>query len=464
MLQCKVMKSMYIYMLHCGDDNNNGTIDNPVKTIKRATEILESKTTEAKEKIIVIISNLDLNTQEYLSGSSITPVVTSNDGYNDFQRYIELKDSTNNIGQNLIFKNIQLKSIYGEKNIFANGYNLTIDEGVETNVDDAKYKINIYGGSYTDNIGSGNNINVEINSGRWSYIYGGNYSGFVNGTIVRDEKTGSIIGSTTGSMINVTINGGKFNCVYGGGNSSRITARKINVTINGGTINSVFGGSYVSSSSIYKSVIEVNIIGGEILGYKTYNQEGKEQQNEGYVCGASRTGKIYGITTEVNIGSKEDTQNGPKVMYVLGGSIGSVIENKIPQGEDVINVTNVNIYGGTVESGIYGGNMNASASLKGNTNVNIIGGKVNGVIGGSYAGYLEGNTNVKVTGGSSVYCYAGSSRGEIKGNTNLEVTGGSISSIAYGGSKIGNITGNTNIEIIEVKDHINITSILQKPK
>lgn len=431
MLQCKVMKSMYIYMLHCGDDNNNGTIDNPVKTIKRATEILESKTTEAKEKIIVIISNLDLNTQEYLSGSSITPVVTSNDGYNDFQRYIELKDSTNNIGQNLIFKNIQLKSIYGEKNIFANGHSLTIDEGVETNVnDEGKYKINIYGGNHTANIGTGNNINIEINSGRWTNIYGGNYQGTITGIKTQDEATTS--------KINVTINNGTINSVYGGNNKGTITGRKINVTINDGTINSVFGGNY--SGTINDSAVEINVIGGEILGYKTYNEEtGKAQQNEGHVCGGSRTGIINETSTTVNI-------NGGNMYYVLGGSVGAIMNSCN---------TNVTVFNGKVESVVYGGSMNTSAhitestNVENVTNVNIKGGEANGVYGGSHNGKITGNTNVIIEGGTIVYAYggSGSDNGEITGNTNLEITGGTITSLAYGGSNKGYITGDTKFKV-----------------
>lgn len=256
-----VSDCVYINSIY-GDDSNSGEITAPVKTIARASEIIKGNPIKKK---VVTTSNLDLNieTRKEIDTSDIYTVITTTDGIINFQKYVDLAKTTNNIYQNIEFADIDIISSSGTKNIYLNGNKLKINNSVKTSG-----TISLYGGSSSRSITG--DTNIDIYGGTWSYIYGGSssgnitgntfvniYDGTFNGNIYGGSTTGSITGNTT-----VKISGGNIQgSVYGGSNRGSITG-DTHINISGGTlISNIYGGS--SRGSIEGNT-HINISGGNI--------------------------------------------------------------------------------------------------------------------------------------------------------------------------------------------------------
>lgn len=123
--------------------------------------------------------------------------------------------------------------------------------------------------------------------------------------------------------------------------------------------------------------------------------------------------------------------------------------------------TNVNIYGGTINGGIYGGGYGATdyyekataankskfltvASVYGNTNVNIYGGNIGGNIYGGGAGVAATGTAGSATEFIDI--------AKVYGNTNVTIAptdpDWTFTGNIYGGGALGSVDGNTNVTIL----------------
>ena len=356
----------------------------------------------------------------------------------------------------------------------------------------------INGETYTevngDNYDSGCNENIE------EFFGGGNLApitGTLNTTIACGAGTfGEVYGGSKLAAItgNVTLNiqGGAYNYVYGGskgaaGTAANITG-KVTLNLEGGIINYAFGGSNVNGNITDTIVVNVidyelancglqvdTIFGGSNLA--TYNPTDATitspivnvvhvKDNDGV------TGSVFGggnqaevsSNAKVNIGYdattmavflpeeyRYDTLTTFPKTYVSGNVFGG-------GNEAGVGSTLINMYNGTVMTGMYGG-CNTQGTVAGNSQVNVFDGTLgaaNNTTGVLYGGGLGQNTKVSgdvavAINGAAVTVngdvYGGSAKGLVNctdpvsgdpthngtSKTEVTLTDGTINGNLYGG-------------------------------
>ena len=251
-----------------------------------------------------------------------------------------------------------------------------------------------------DDVGSS-----DITSIYWAYR--GNVFGGGSGIGLIDENTPESYSSVAGSVTQKTrvrINGGTIhNNVYGGGNLATVGPPTFGET----------------DCPINLTIAKIDIVGGNIGLNNTTSEYG------GRVYGSSKgmksnTSKFANFAlcpyTVVNVRdsiSGRAIVSSPVIYNAVygGGEYGQVglVDAKQPK----IHNTKVNIDGGTIKKGVYGGGQGAysstyddrvSGKIMGSTEVNLMGGTIGvsdgnyaaTIFGGSRSAFIADNTHVKV--------------------------------------------------------------------
>lgn len=436
-------------------------------------------------------ANTSINTSNiYLRGATVTDLYGgSNQSGTATTTNVNVESGTvsnifggNNVGGNCVTSNVNITggaistAVYGggnEVNTTTTNVNLYNNEGTIPNVYGGGNKAgatttnvktltrsgsnnvnvtNLFGGSYgyvnpsTSAVyGNVTDSYIEINTGTFENIYGGNDSAakttnshitFNNGT-VEDLFGGGNLAET--DVTNVSINGGTATNAYGGGNLATVVTS--NITTSGGNVTNGFGGGNQASVT----TTNFNIVGGNITNaYGGGNQAGCTTANittteggNGVVTnlfgGSNASGSIPNAYIIINSGTTDNVYGGnnqggitttPTIVMNSG-----VVNNIYGGGNNAnVNVTDITVNGGTVTGSVYGGGNNAAVST--NSNVKILGGTINNnVFGGGNNGTISGDTNVIINNGNilhSAYAGGNGTTATVFGNTNIYVGGDSI--------------------------------------
>ena len=338
------------------------------------------------------------------------------------------------------------------------------------------------------------NTNVTIEGGTLtskvnSYVYGGcNINGNVVGNITVDANGGTVSNdlfgggqgsvTTTQGNVTVTIDGGTIgNDVYGGsalGQVNNETADLTKVNLKSGTVTgNLYGGGMgdvVDHTDIWGQVngnVEVHVNGGtvtgSVFGCNNYNEQPagtvKVYINETTAGTMSIGGNVYG-------GGNVAYYDGTPEVYIQNGTI----DNKVFGGGNNISIankgvggSNVQMTGGTVLGGIYGG-CYTDGDVTGNSMVTITGGTIGAtgvgkeghIFGGGYGEATKVAGNVTVTFGNIDAApsdnpkligdlYGGSALGNVNTATS-DVTPYTTTIYIYNGEITGPNVGNVHLE------------------
>ena len=232
------------------------------------------------------------------------------------------------------------------------------------------------------------------------------------------------------------------------------TRGMVNATFYGHSTLNMFGGTIESGAFVSA---------GGISGLK--NSDGKYYTNDQYIPYVDNTA------------SAKYPYMGIKYQpYDAGKTITKVTSSMYKANEEIDlaeTVTAMNIYGGTIKGGLYGGSYGYSAemdvsvtmagagSLWGETNVNVYGGTIEGgVYGGGYGAtdYYTKAANDKKKDFLTV--------ASVYGNTNVNIYGGSIAGNIYGGGAGVAATGavGTDTEFLDIAKVYGNTNVIIDPR
>ena len=277
--------SDYVYISDSGDDANDGmSANNPIKSLLRASEILD----ENQSLCVVGTYSIDGTLQKFDRNLKIM-------GLNS--------ESYLNIGERLLINcglEIDKIKISGEPKIFANGYTLIIGQGATSDS-----RMEVYGGSDESDLTG--NTDIRLYGGQYSHIYGGGYYKKVYG------KTNITIGGRCNPNDEIDDSRPDVSkCyVFGGSNCSDVIGGGSAVVLEGGaTVRAIYGGSQYGSCT--KS--DICIKGGRAAA----------------VYGGSRTRKVWsdskitiqgGIVESIFGASERNDFVGNTVVILEGGQV-----------------------------------------------------------------------------------------------------------------------------------------------
>ena len=335
-----------------------------------------------------------------------------------------------------------------------------------TNYPCAYVNENVYGGCNTSGTVTGN-IAVNANGGTvGNDLFGGgrgnltatqgNVTVTIDGaTIMRDVYGGSALGQVNNETTDLTkvwlMSGTVTRNLYGGGmgQAGQDTWGQVNgqveVHVNGGTIGTDgVGNGNVFGCNNYNEAPEGTV--------KVYINELNANTNPMTIYGNVYGGgnlAAFGGTTEVYI------QNGTITHQVFGGG------NNITTNNAGVGNANVQMTGGTVLGGIFGG-CNTDGDVTGNVTVTLTGGTIgatnarSSIHGGGYGNLTTVTGNVTVTFGEATDSYnenlilygdlyGGSALGSVNTNvsnkTTVNVYNGTIEGVGSGTANYGNVFG-----------------------
>ena len=299
-----------------------------------------------------------------------------------------------------------------------------------TDQPDSDYALGrVFGGGNAANYAGTPVVKVHNCDNKIEYVYGGGNAATVNGTnvtIYGGNTIGNVFGGCYGANVNgntlVNLYGGDIDNVFGGNNVSGAISGTITVNINSVVdadpngsstacpmnARNVFGGGNLAA---YDRTPDVNILGGT-------------------------AGNVFG-------GGNEATVNGTDV-DMTGGTVANIYGGGNEAG--VTTSTDVNISGGLVTTGIYGG-CNTTGTVGTNSTIALLGGQVGtnavraDICGGGYGEPTKVDGNVQITMGNA----AGTATPIIYGNL-------------YGGSALGNVNTNSDFVNVGTNDYVNETN------
>lgn len=303
-------------------------------------------------------------------------------------------------------------------------------------------------------------------------VEGGNLFASGRGTpATAAQPTRNYCGSSYKTYAVVADNGVVEQGVYGGGYIG--VAQNSHIYITGGTTGKVFGGASTPTSTNntwmtqttdirqYGGTVKEGIYGGHYQGTGNagkIHQTTTLQINGGQVgIDADHPGNIhgggYGAGTSVGgnvtvtLGDTPATTGGATVYgNVYGGSaLGDVNTNGT-------NTTTVTLNRGTVNGNLFGGALGVGADVNGKITVDIKGGTVTeGVYGGGDAAAYIPNSNhpvVNMSGGNAGNVFGGGrgATADVTGNPQVTLSGtATVTGNVYGGGNAADVTGNTNV-------------------
>ena len=305
-------------------------------------------------------------------------------------------------------------------------------------------------------------------------VEGGNIFASGRGTpATATQQDRNYCGSSYKTYAVVADNGVVEQGVYGGGYIG--VAQNSHIYITGGTTGKVFGGASTPTSTnntwmtqttdirMYGGTVKEGIYGGH---YQGTGNAGKIHQittlqiNGGQVgIDADHTGNIhgggYGAGTSVGgnvtvtLGDSPATTGGATVYgNVYGGSaLGDVNTNGT-------NTTIVTLNRGTVNGNVFGGALGEGADVNGKITVDMKGGTVSdGIFGGGDAAAYSPNSNhpvVNMTGGTAGNVYGGGKGATaiVTGNPQVTISGtATVNGNVYGGGNAAEVHGNTYVKM-----------------
>ena len=334
-------------------------------------------------------------------------------------------------------------------------------------------KVIVDGGVVTDSVFGANNVNgtpkgsilVTINAAEAPHqdsIYalravygGGNLAAYLptvtttpatvivnncNNTI-RDLFGGGNAASVPAT--DVTIHGGTFDRIFTGGNG-QISAANVtgntNAFIGGGDINQVFGGSNKRGT-----------IGGTINVEINKEDDGCHMEIDEVYGGGNEAASNAGNLRIVRTGG-----NSEGIQYVYGGA----------RDADVSGNITLNITGGRITEGLFGGN-NVGHTVTGNITLDINWDNNSGandskylkdVFGGGNNADVTGSTSINLKNGTvSNNIYGGGSQAHVSGNTSISLENGTVSNDVYGGGMQGNVGGNVTVNVSKANNTGTVT-------
>ena len=242
---------------------------------------------------------------------------------------------------------------------------------------------------------------------------------------------------------NVTIHGGTFNRIFAGGNGQLNPANVTGNTsafIGGGTINQVFGGSNKSGT-----------IGGTINVEINKEDDGCRMEIVEVYGGGNEAASNAGNLRIVRTGGIEEG-----IEYVYGGANDANVSGDIT----------LNITGGRITKGLFGGN-NTGSTVTGNITLDINWDSNNGandskylkdVFGGGNKANVTGSTSINLKNGTvSNNIYGGGSQADVSGNTSISLENGTVSNDVYGGGMQGNVGGNVTVNVSKANNTGTVT-------
>lgn len=334
-------------------------------------------------------------------------------------------------------------------------------------------KVIVDGGVVTDSVFGANNVNgtpkgsilVTINAAEAPHqdsIYalravygGGNLAAYLptvtttpatvivnncNNTI-RDLFGGGNAASVPAT--DVTIHGGTFDRIFAGGNG-QISAANVtgntNAFIGGGDINQVFGGSNKRGT-----------IGGTINVEINKEDDGCHMEIDEVYGGGNEAASNAGNLRIVRTGGSSEG-----IQYVYGGA----------RDADVSGNITLNITGGRITEGLFGGN-NVGHTVTGNITLDINWDSNNGandskylkdVFGGGNNADVTGSTSINLKNGTvSNNIYGGGSQADVSENTSISLENGTVLNDVYGGGMQGNVGGNVTVNVSKANNTGTVT-------
>lgn len=241
----------------------------------------------------------------------------------------------------------------------------------------------------------------------------------------------------------VTIHGGIFDRIFAGGNG-QISAANVtgntNAFIGGGDINQVFGGSNKRGT-----------IGGTINVEINKEDDGCHMEIDEVYGGGNEAASNAGNLRIVRTGG-----NSEGIQYVYGGA----------RDADVSGNITLNITGGRITEGLFGGN-NVGHTVTGNITLDINWDSNNGandskylkdVFGGGNNADVTGSTSINLLNGTvSNNIYGGGSQADVSGNTSISLENGTVSNDVYGGGMQGNVGGNVTVNVSKANNTGTVT-------
>ena len=249
----------------------------------------------------------------------------------------------------------------------------------------------VYGGWFDGSETHTADTSVVMESGTVRELFGGSFSGTLNGNTTIIVESGTIT-----------------NALCGGGNSSTLNGNT-NVIVNNTTVDYLYGGGFGATVNGSTTVVINN--------------------------GTTVTGNAFGGSNGAFVESSKMVLNGGSASQILGGGYG--------ENSSVANSC-VELNGGSCDAA-YGGGMDGSEITE-STAVTVNGGKVVIVYGGGFYGAVSGSTAVTVNRDVAGSVYGGGQGAAVNGDTNVEVNGGTMSFV-YSGGDNGAVTGSASVTI-----------------
>ncbi len=385
-----------IYVSDSGDNANTGAVaDMPVKNLNVALDKVQDNGT------IVVADTLtpDAHFGWAVHGKQVN--ITGGT--------LDLTPLTNLVlNDDVTFHDMTIWKTDGTGIIYANGHNLVMGEGLntqymhtaddpETEADEAKYhRLRIHGAIKGDsNLHTNYNVNVTLLSGDYSDIYGGRNQG----SRALEGDINIVIGGTT------KIHGSAFGAGSWWGNGSQTnTNGDVNITVQDDAyIWCLHGGA---NRAVVNGNVTITL---------------KDNANVRYLYGGGRGGDEYSAT--VNGNTTVTMEGNSQVANVFGAGVDA--------NSDVTGTITVNFGGNAKANFVYGGGDNTNTT--GTTVVNVTGGTVvNNVFGGGLNGSVAGAT-VNFSGGTTEGIFGGCSGASMTGDVVVNATGGTVTRRIYGG-------------------------------
>lgn len=248
-----------------GNDSNAGTSAN--KALKNVEKAYEKA--NASGDTICIIGSYTFKNTTNLPPKSVK--ITSLD--KDNKSEINFRDSVS-INADTVFENVDLAFMYPEEDggraIYANGHNLTIGPGVDTNYQEGIKYASVYGGSRSGSISS--SPNITLISGQFDTIYAG---GRDNNTVT--SATINLNSDGTLELANVDASSSLNNVVINYTNSGSKISNKVNAS--GGIVN--FIGTNTDLNYPIENASQISMISSTLNIYERgdFKNSSKEKLN-----------------------------------------------------------------------------------------------------------------------------------------------------------------------------------------
>lgn len=292
--------------------------------------------------------------------------------------------------------------------------------GGESSVSSLNNSIEIHGGIYKKAIGG---ASIGLASGNTVSIHGGDFIGTSSPALIVGGL--SDLGASTYNTVHVFGGDGSGAVVYGGSGVDYVFGNKVEINTN--TLHGSFGASIIGGYSAHSAQVFNNsvTISNSSVGavYGGFSDGGEVKNNDVSIERSSVVGPVtggYSITGYVGFNQVDVFAPGHTLSGNVSGGIGNQADNNL-----------VDIYDAVIEGNIYGG---YGASTKGNI-VNFYDGRTfssimrtnNGsIIGGLAEGDVSSDNQVNIYSGSvNGSVYGGQAQSYLSNNI-VKIAGGSV--------------------------------------